>query len=68
MKHSGHRRIAHALHSKKMAAEAGTSGEKPIEPQPHGFPAMAQRHHEPPRAPVLAGLRIAHHEAGALVP
>ncbi len=35
--------------------------------QPHGFPAMAQRHHEQPRAPVLSGLRIAHHGAGAVV-
>ena len=35
--------------------------------QPHGFPAMAQRHHEQPRAPVLAGLRIAHHRSGAVV-
>ena len=29
--------------------------------------AVAQRQHEQPRAPVLAGVRIAHHRAGAVI-
>ena len=35
--------------------------------QPNRFAAVAQRQHEQPRAPVLAGLRIAHHRAGAVI-
>ena len=35
--------------------------------QANGFPAVAQRQHEQPRAPVLAGLRVAHHGTGAVI-
>ena len=35
--------------------------------QANGFAAVAQRHHEQPRAPVLAALRVAHHRTGAVI-
>ena len=35
--------------------------------QANRFPAVAERQHEQPRAPVLAALRIAHHGAGAVI-
>ena len=35
--------------------------------QPHGFAAVAQRHHEQPGPPVLAGLRIPNHGSGSVV-
>ena len=35
--------------------------------QAHRLAAVTQRQHEQPRAPVLAGLRIAHHGAGAVI-
>jgi hypothetical protein len=39
-------------------ARTGAEGE-----QANCFPAAAQRHHKQPRAPILAGLGIAHHRA-----
>ena len=35
--------------------------------QPNRLAAVAERQHEQPRAPVLAGVRIAHHRAGAVI-
>ena len=35
--------------------------------QPDGLAAVAERQHEQPGAPVLAGVRIAHHGAGAVI-
>src|SRR5947209_13548134 len=33
----------------------------------HAFPAVSEREHEQPRTTVLAGFRIAHHGAGAVI-
>jgi hypothetical protein len=43
-------------------ARTGAEGE-----QANRFPAAAQRHHKQPRAPVLAGLGIAHHRASTVI-
>ncbi len=43
-------------------ARTGTEGQ-----QTNGFAAVAQRQHEQARAAILAGVRIAHHGAGAVI-
>jgi hypothetical protein len=35
--------------------------------QPNRFATVAQHHHEQPRAPILAAVRIAHHRPGAVI-
>ncbi len=48
----------------QLGPDPGTGSEYQ---QANGFPAVPQGHHEQPRAPVLAGLRVAHHGAGAVI-
>ena len=62
----------HASHStqsaKRFLVQLGPDPRAGAEHQKaNRFPAVSQRHHEQPRAPVLAGVRIAHHRTGAVI-
>ena len=64
-----HHHASHAAQSaKRLLVQFGPDLRAGAEhQQANGFAAVAQRQHEQPRAPVLAGVRIAHHGAGAVV-
>ena len=54
--------------AKRLLMQLGPDARAGAEHQePNGFPAVSQRQHEQPRAPILARLRVAHHRAGAII-
>src|ERR1700691_4017188 len=64
-----HHNTSHTTQSaKRLLVQFGPDSRAGAEYQESNrLSAMAQSHHEQPRAPVLAALRIAHHGAGAIV-